>query len=158
MVMATQKKKSASKKQESKQNSPINANLIGWIIVTVVIIVMLIGGADDTLNWAAIILLSINLIVFLARGTRWVMIITGIVLGIAFLGDTTNISPTDICHRVYHENCTEAEATTNKQFLEMSQRAIARNTRVTIYMFASSAYFFFSKEVKEWFNRKNAKK
>jgi hypothetical protein len=40
----------------------------------------------------------------------------------------------------------------------MSQRAIARNTRVTIYMFASSAYFFFSKEVKEWFNGKNAKK
>ena len=137
-----------------KQDDTINGLLLVWVIATIILMIInLIGNFSNPVGWVVNILLLIILImVFKGKGTRWLMVITGVVFGGFFLYTAVTVDPYSMCFANW-KACMAMGTARDAILLEMAQRALIGGVILSIYMFSSSIYFAMSKRVKARFGK-----
>ena len=140
------------KKTKNKEAGSLGGLLLVWVIGTIAFMIYnLVVNFSNPVGWVLNILLLASLIMVIGgEGTRWLMVITGVVFGVIFLYSTMTISPYDTCLRYWRE-CMAAGSARDIIMERMAQGARVGGIIMTSYMFVSSVYFILSRRVKARF-------
>lgn len=138
----------AQKAKQKRQDSSIDGWLLAWVIATIVIIVINVtNNFQNPIGWIMNTLLAINLImVYKAEGSRWVMVVTGLLFGSFFLYAAMTVTPASMCLSNI-QACAGLGKAGDDILMEMATRAMAGGIALSTYMFVSAAYFAMSKRV-----------
>ncbi len=142
--------------KSKKQDSSISGWLLVWVIATILLMIFnLIGNFTNPVGWIVNILLLVVLImVFNGKGTRWLMVIVGIIFGGIFLYSAVTVTPSSMCFTNW-KACMAMGTARDEILLAMAQRALIGGVILSIYMFTSSIYFAMSKRIKARFGKKS---